>query len=84
MPGRDHCRAEGTKVAVVDTNGAVHYRAVTVGRDFGTEVEILKNVREGDRLVTNPAADLIEGTAVIAKELSKPPAPAPMNPMPKS
>jgi RND family efflux transporter MFP subunit len=72
----------GTQVAMLeDQNDKDHYKVhllpVKVGRDFGTEVEILNNVKEGDRLVTNPAADLSEGTIVTGKALPVPAPPAP-------
>lgn len=75
----------GTQVMRVDSENSVdkiHFIPVKVGRDFGTEVEILGGVREGDRLVTNPAADMNDGTIVIAKPLPQkpPPAPAPTEP----
>ena len=76
----------GTQVALIQNvsgHDQIHFLPVTVGRDFGTSVEILQNVREGDRLVTNPAADLTEGALVTAKELPKPPVPPPTT-MPKS
>lgn len=76
----------GTQVALienVDGQDKIHFLPVKVGRDFGTEVEILQDVIEGDRLVTNTPADLNEGTAVTAKPLSKPVTPAPANPASK-
>jgi len=79
--------ASGTQVALVenvDGQDKIHYLPVKVGRDFGLEVEILQDIKEGDRLVTNPAADLAEGTVVTAKPLPKPATPAPANPAPKS
>jgi hypothetical protein len=41
-------------------------------------------VKEGDRLVTNPPADLSEGAVVVAKPLPKPPAPPVVNAAVKS
>jgi len=81
----------GTQVALLESVEApdkdrfkVHLLPVKVGRDFGTEVEILQNVKEGDRLVTNPPADLNEGALVTAKPLPPPPAPPSANPPQKS
>ena len=74
--------ASGTQVALVenaDGQDKIHFLPVKVGRDFGTEVEILEAVKEGDRLVTNPPSDLTEGAAVTAKPLPKPATPAPTN-----
>ena len=79
--------ASGTQVALiqqVDGKDTIHFLPVKVGRDFGTEVEILQDVNDGDRLVTNPASDLNEGTVVTAKPLPKPPAPPAPGPAPKS
>jgi RND family efflux transporter MFP subunit len=76
----------GTQVALIenmDGQDKVHFLPVKVGRDFGTEVQILQDVKDGDRLVTNPAADLSEGAVVTAKPLPKPATPAPANPAPK-
>jgi len=74
----------GTQVALLESTDAsdndhfkVHLLPVKVGRDFGTEVEILRDLKEGDRLVTNPAADLNEGTVVTGKMLPPPPSTAP-------
>jgi len=79
--------ATGTQVALVEnTDGQdkIHYLPVKVGRDFGTEVEILQDVKEGDRLVTNPTADLSEGAVVTAKPLQNSTAPPAANAPPKS
>jgi RND family efflux transporter MFP subunit len=71
--------SSGTQVALVeniDGQDKIHFLPVKVGRDFGTEVEILQDIQDGDRLVTNPAADLNEGAVVTAKPLPKPATPA--------
>ncbi len=73
--------SSGTQVALIenlDGQDKVHFMPVKVGRDFGTEVEILQDVKEGDRLVANPAADLSEGAIVVAKPVPKAPVPAPV------
>ncbi|WP_249780078.1 efflux RND transporter periplasmic adaptor subunit [Bradyrhizobium sp. dw_411] len=53
----------GVQVAVVE-NGAVHLRKVAVIRDLGEEVEVNSGVKQGDRLILNPAVDLAEGSKV--------------------
>jgi len=76
----------GTQVALIqniDGEDKIHFLPVKVGRDFGTEVEILEDVKEGDRLVTNPPADMSEGAVVTAKPMDQPATPAPANPAPK-
>ena len=53
----------GLQVAVVE-NGVAHIRKVTVVRDFGTEVEASDGVKDGDKVIINPAVDLEEGSKV--------------------
>lgn len=79
--------ASGTQVALIESTSGkdkIHYLPVKVGRDFGTDVEILQDVKEGDRLVTNPPADLNEGTEVNAKPMQTGSNTAPSSPPPKS
>jgi hypothetical protein len=51
---------EGLSVAVIE-NGVARIRALTVVRDFGTNVEVSAGVKEGDEVVLNPPVDLNEG-----------------------
>lgn len=62
-------RAEGTRVAVVDAQGKVHLRPVSIGRNYGETVEVLDGISGTDRLVLNPSDSLAEGdVVVVAKE----------------
>jgi RND family efflux transporter MFP subunit len=54
----------GPRVATVDEGNTVHFRAVTLGNDFGSEVEILSGLREGELVISNPADSVQEGVAV--------------------
>lgn len=56
--------AQGTQVAVVDTSDVARFRRVEVGRDFGTEVEIMTGLSPDDRIVTNPGERLADGAKV--------------------
>ncbi|GAB1343687.1 efflux RND transporter periplasmic adaptor subunit [Gemmatimonas sp.] len=58
-------RGEGTLVARV-VNDAVQLVPVTLGRDFGTTLEVLDGVNAGDALVVNPAESLSDGLKVRA------------------
>ncbi|MCA2992371.1 efflux RND transporter periplasmic adaptor subunit [Gemmatimonas sp.] len=58
-------RGEGTLVARVRDN-VVQLVPVTLGRDFGTSVEVLDGVAAGDALVVNPAESLSDGLRVRA------------------
>ena len=62
-------RAEGTRVAVVDGEGKIKLRPVTLGRYLGEAVEVVDGLAATDRVVLNPPDSLADGDAVsIAKE----------------
>jgi membrane fusion protein, multidrug efflux system len=51
-----------------DGREVVHFVPVKVGREFGSEVEVLDSaLTEGDRLVANPPPDLKDGMVVSAQ-----------------
>lgn len=59
--------ADGTKVAVVQ-DGKVQLKAVTVGRDYGTEVEVPLGLSGEEQVVANPDERIVEGAEVeVAK-----------------
>ena len=80
-------RSEGLRAFVVDANHKVHLRPLTVGRDYGTSLEVLQGLQGSDWIVVNPADSLDEGQEVRVKEIAmkaepaaapgKPQAPAP-------
>lgn len=57
-------RADGTRIAVVDSGGRVHLVPVKLGTDFGTTVEVLSGLHATDRLIVNPADSLADGDTV--------------------
>ncbi len=57
-------RPNGTLVAKVDTGNTIRLTPVKLGRDFGTQVEILTGLQSGDRLVANPSDSLADGLVV--------------------
>jgi RND family efflux transporter MFP subunit len=57
-------RSQGTQVAVVGADGTVHLKDVTIGRDFGTSLEVLDGVASNDRVIVNPSDSLAEGAKV--------------------
>ena len=57
-------RQEGVRVAVVGSDGKVKLRPITIGRDYGTTLEILGGVDVEDRVVINPADSLQDGQPV--------------------
>jgi RND family efflux transporter MFP subunit len=61
-------RAEGAQVAVVDKDGKVHLRPISIGRDFGATLEILGGLDVSEQIVINPSDSLEEGQQVrVAK-----------------
>src|SRR3984885_14049321 len=57
-------RADGLHVATVDANSRVQLNLVRIGRDFGSEIEILSGVGADDRVILNPADSLLSGVQV--------------------
>ncbi len=57
-------RAEGPQIAVVDSSGRAHLRAVAIAVDLGATLEISKGVSAGDRIIVNPPDSLAEGDEV--------------------
>ncbi|MFI5183719.1 MAG: efflux RND transporter periplasmic adaptor subunit [Vicinamibacteria bacterium] len=66
-------RSEGLRVAVVDAHHVVHLRHLTVGRDYGTSLEVVNGLEAQEWIVVNPADALDEGQEVRLKELVPPP-----------
>jgi multidrug efflux system membrane fusion protein len=63
-------RSEGLRAIVVDADRRVHLRQLTVGRDYGTALEILQGLDATDWIVLNPTDSLEDGQQVRVKELA--------------
>jgi multidrug efflux pump subunit AcrA (membrane-fusion protein) len=57
-------RSEGLRVAKVDGDNHIVLAPVTLGRDFGTEVEVLAGVSPDEAVVLNPPDSLRAGQEV--------------------
>ena len=57
-------RAEGPQIATTGPDGHVVLHAVTLGRDFGTVIEVLTGIAPGDAVVLNPPASIVTGGQV--------------------
>jgi RND family efflux transporter MFP subunit len=53
-------RQDGAQVAIVGVDNKIQLRHITIGRDYGTTLEILDGVTVEDRVIINPA-DSLEG-----------------------
>jgi membrane fusion protein, multidrug efflux system len=56
-------RADGPQVAAV-ANDVVSMRKVTLGRDLGTQIEVLAGLNDKEMIITNPTDAMREGVAV--------------------
>ncbi|HEU5231583.1 MAG TPA: efflux RND transporter periplasmic adaptor subunit [Terriglobales bacterium] len=57
-------RAEGPRAAVVGSDNKVHLKEITIGRDYGTAVEVVNGLEPTDRIIVNPADSLEDGQPV--------------------
>jgi multidrug efflux pump subunit AcrA (membrane-fusion protein) len=61
----------GPQVATVDVGGRVRVHSVTVGKDFGTRVQIASGVAVGEKVIDSPPDALANGDKVKVAAASK-------------
>ena len=61
-------RTEGPEAVVVGDDHKVHFRKLTLGRDYGPQVEISAGLEPGELVVLNPTDAIREGITVETKE----------------
>lgn len=54
----------GLSVVTVDDRSRVHLQPITVGRDWGTKIEVLTGLTQNDRIVDGPPDSILEGESV--------------------
>jgi len=64
----------GAQVATVDADDHVHLRAVMIGQDEGTNLEVLGGLTPEDRVIDSPPDTLSEGETVHVAGAARPPA----------
>jgi RND family efflux transporter MFP subunit len=57
-------RGQGLQVAEVGHDDHIVLKAVTPGRDFGNEIEVLAGLTGDERVVVNPPDSIVDGQAV--------------------
>jgi RND family efflux transporter MFP subunit len=57
-------RSDGPQVAVVGSDGVVHFKLIHLGRDFGDRLEVLDGLEEGQMLAVNPGDTVREGVRI--------------------
>ena len=67
--GSLNLRKEGPQVAVVGPHHHVHFRTVTVARDFGDTVEIARGLRDDEWLALNISDEIADGELVNPVQL---------------
>jgi RND family efflux transporter MFP subunit len=60
-------RPDGQFVVIVK-NDAAHYQKITIGRDYGDEVEVRSGLQGNEQVVISPSDDLLEGQKVKTTE----------------
>ena len=61
-------RSEGLRVVVVDDQHKTRLQALTIGRDYGTTLEVLQGLKADDWIVLNPGDSLEDGVMVNVKQ----------------
>lgn len=57
-------RSEGLRVVTVDAQDHAHLQVITVGRDWGTRIEVLSGLTPQDRIINNPPDSITENEPV--------------------
>jgi RND family efflux transporter MFP subunit len=57
-------RAQGLQVATVDSNNKTKLVSISLGRDFGSQVEVLSGLDPDDKVIINPSDSVIDGEQV--------------------
>ena len=73
-------RSEGLRVVTVDAQNHAHLQAITVGRDWGTRIEVLSGLTPQDRIVNNPPDSITENEAVHVVDVDGKPQPTSSSP----
>jgi len=64
-------RSEGLRAVVVENN-RVRLQALTIGRDYGTSLEVLSGLKSDDWIVLNPPDSIENGEEVHVKQVANP------------
>ena len=62
-------RSDGPRLAVLDRERRVHYRNVQLGRDFGSETEVVAGLEPGEIVVVHPGDDLRDAIEIEPVDL---------------
>jgi membrane fusion protein, multidrug efflux system len=65
-------RSEGLRAVIIDSNNHVRLQGVTIGRDYGTSLEVLSGLKGDDWIVLNPPDSIENGQEVHTKKVANP------------
>jgi hypothetical protein len=71
--------AQGVDQSVLPRSRIIHFQKVQPGRDFGTTLEIIGGLKDGDYVAVNPG-DVVKEGAIV--QMADSTAPAPPKPAP--
>jgi len=71
VPGTTIVTRPDGQYLVIAENGKARYQKVTIGRDFGDEVEIRIGLNGDEHVAVSPNDDIIDGEAVQEIPLSE-------------
>jgi RND family efflux transporter MFP subunit len=57
-------RSEGLRVATVGPGQRVELKPITIGHDFGSEVEVVAGLSESENVIVNPPDSVVDGETV--------------------
>jgi multidrug efflux pump subunit AcrA (membrane-fusion protein) len=57
-------RSKGPEVALLGQGNKIRFVPITVGRDYGTDLEVTSGLSGGEQVVVNPSDDVREGAEV--------------------
>jgi RND family efflux transporter MFP subunit len=72
--------SDGNQVALVK-NGVVHFQKVTLGQDYGSEIEVVEGLTGDEQIIKNPGERIAEGVAVSTGAAADDAAAHPQNPV---
>jgi RND family efflux transporter MFP subunit len=64
-------RSQGIQLATVDDGKHAKLISVTLGRDFGTRVEVVSGITDQDSIIVNPPDSLVDGEQVRVNTQNK-------------
>src|SRR5262249_56923525 len=67
-------RDDGTQVVTITGDQRAHFQKVVIGRDYGSELDIISGIDPGATLIINVPDDLREGSPVRPQPAQTPPA----------